>query len=108
MPGQIILLSLFRMGVMIWLWYSFIITASYGGELRAVLLAPTLKSPIETMWDIVKSTYPWKVVDYADGMWEFINATDKRRGMQEFVRDKTPVEYRDFPLEHVEFNFCYS
>ena len=86
---------------MVWLWYSFIITASYGGELRAFLLKPKLNSPINSYKDVVDSGLPWKVADYADGVWEFLAYLNDIDGIQEFVRDKHDVQYKDFPFEYV-------
>ena len=92
---------------MVWLWYSFIITASYGGELRAFLLKPKLNSPINSYKDVVDSGLPWKVADYDDGVWEFLAYLNDIDGIQEFVRDKHDVQYKDFPFEYVSKTlFC--
>ncbi len=91
-----------------WLWYSFIATASYGGELRAFLLKPKLNSPIDTIMDIVDSGFPWRVVDYGDGMWNNIASLSEFKGIQKFIRDKIEVEYKDFPLEYVSMYIQYA
>ena len=82
-----------------WLWYSFIVTASYGGELRAFLLKPKLNSPIDTIMDIV---------DYGDGMWNNIASLSEFKGIQKFIREKIEVEYKDFPLEYVSMYIQYA
>ncbi len=97
--------------MVVWLWYSFIITASYGGELRAFLLKPKLKSPIDTYRDIVGSGHSWTAVDYNDGLWDYMAYINVIDGVQEFVQDIHYVEYKDFPFEYVSktltSNFYY-
>ncbi len=84
----------------IWLWYSFIMTAAYGGALRAVLLNPGRKETVDTVKDIVDLSSTWRAVDYGDGFW-----SDMLRlgidGMQEFHDGLERVKYKDFPLYHV-------
>ncbi len=94
-------LNFSRMSVVIWLWYSFIITASYGGELRAVLLKPVSEAPLELLTDILDSPYSWSFVDYGDSLWHFLAARNEVKGMPEFIEGANLVEYKDFPLEYV-------
>ncbi len=89
------------MAVVIWLWYSFIITALYGGELRAVLLKPVSEAPLDTIRDILDSPHSWSFVDYGDGLWNYFATVFNTDGLPEFVRDSNVVEFRNFPLEYV-------
>ena len=45
--------------------------------------------------DIVDSGFPWRVVDYGDGMWNNIASLSEFKGIQKFIRDKIEVEYKD-------------
>lgn len=86
--------------VVIWLWYSFIMTSAYGGALRAVLLNPGRKETLETLRDIVNSDFAWRAVDYGDGFWKTMKWLGFD-GFVEFYDGLKFVPYRDFPLEEV-------
>ncbi len=56
-----------------WLWSSFLLTASYGGELRAFILAPEFSGLIDSFPEAVDSGMRRKLVDYGDGMYEVVS-----------------------------------
>ena len=88
-----------RLSLLSWLCYSFVVTASYGGELRAFLMRPMPGDPIETVRDIVDRATRWRAVDYGDGFWDkWKHASD---GMRELVEGMERVEYKPFPVKLV-------
>lgn len=99
-----------RLAVVTWLWYSFVVTALYSGELRAVLLHPAQSPPLDTIRDVVDLSSSWEVVDYGDRMWDpfFMRFFGKTDGIEKFYRDMTKVEYKEFPLEHASLFYFLS
>ncbi len=75
--------------------------ASYGSELRAVLLKPIFKPTLNTIRDIVESGHSWRVVDYGDGVWNHLHYKNIADGIKPFVRGMERVGYKDFPLKYV-------
>jgi hypothetical protein len=46
----------------IWLFYGFIITCAYSGNLTAFLTEPGFSSPIDTLAEVIQSGLPWGMV----------------------------------------------
>ncbi len=83
------------------MWYSFLITSFYGGELRAFLLKPVLLSPIDTVQDIVESGSKWKAVDYGDFLWIALSNASFIDGIEQFSEEMEFVDYNPFPIDYV-------
>ncbi len=49
-----------------WFVFSLIVTAAYGGSLRAYIMRPRMSKPISTMEDIVQSGLPWRIPLYGE------------------------------------------
>ena len=49
-----------------WFVFSLIVTAAYGGFLRAYIMRPRMSKPISTMEDIVQSGLPWRIPLYGE------------------------------------------
>ncbi len=79
--------------------YAFIMTAAYGGELRAALLKPKYGPTIDSIKDIVDSGLPWKLVNYGDTVVEV--ALQEEEGYDAFMADREFLPYNDFPFETV-------
>ncbi len=83
-----------------WLMSSLIITASYGGNLRAFLLMPKYTLPIENMKEVVESALPWTMVLYGEEVETYLEQSvdPVEKG---FWDGKTVIPYNEFPLEQV-------
>ncbi len=89
-----------RLSLLAWLCYSFLITASYGGELRAFLMRPVPQEPIETARDIVDRASGWRAVDYGDGLWQMWRDLPYD-GLEELFEGMEMARYEAFPVEYV-------
>ncbi len=83
-----------------WFMFAFVITASYGGNLRAFLLSPVMSEPIDTLADILASGLGWRLVEYHDWMQTKVETSDNQM-VQEYWRERNVVKYEDFPFEQV-------
>ncbi len=50
----------------IWLLSVFVLSAGYGGSLRAFLTTPTYEDPINDLEGVVKSGMPWDLILYGE------------------------------------------
>ena len=82
----------------IWLMYGFIMTAAYGGQLRASLLSPDFIEPINTIRDIVDSGLTWEIVDYGDTTFATMKNQD---GYDILMEKKKDIPFKNFPFETV-------
>ena len=80
--------------------FSFILTAGYGGSLRAFLLKPDFNDPIDNMADIVEGALPWNIVLYGVELDNYLE-TSPDPVVRQFWEGKTVVEYDDFPFQRV-------
>ncbi len=83
-----------------WLTFSLVITASYGGNLRAFLLRPRFSEPIDNMEKIVNSGLPWTMALFGEEI-EFYLQTSQVPVERDFWEGKTVREYAEFPIEEV-------
>ena len=89
-----------RFVVACWMLFSFILTAGYGGSLRAFLLKPDFNDPIDNMEDIVEGALPWNIVLYGVELDNYLE-TSPDPVVRQFWEGKTVVEYDDFPFQRV-------
>ncbi len=82
-----------------WLWFAFLATSSYSGNLKAFLVTPDYPPPMETVDDILASGKPWKMVVYGD---LFEHNVLKRFPKIWAGKEITP--YNDFPFEAVQLD----
>jgi len=92
-----------RIGVMVWLIFSFLITASYSGNLRAFLMTPERDKPIESIQDLFESGLNWNSVDYSLVDLIVQNTPDDQK-LQEFWKEKEVAEYEDYIYKRVNFH----
>ena len=59
-------IGLIRVTLGTWLIGCVIISASYGGELRAFLMTPNYEKEIDTMKDVLDSGLPWNLILYGE------------------------------------------
>ncbi len=83
-----------------WLSLSLVLTAMYGGSLRAIMLKPEVSSTIETLADVVNSGLPWHMVLYGENI-EHHLATKEDEVTKRFWTEKRVVEYNEYPIELV-------
>ncbi len=89
-----------RVILSVWILYAFLLTAGYGGSLRAFFLRPEYRDPIDTMEDIVESGLPWKIVLYGVELDNYLE-TSQDPVVRKFWEGKTVIPYDEFPFEHV-------
>ncbi len=77
-----------------------LITAAYGGSLRAMMLRPEMSPAVDTMEKLVGSGLPWKVVVYGDlGQSWYENSTNEV--IRAYWNEKVPLRFQDFTFEVV-------
>ncbi len=83
-------------------WYTFalIITAAYGGNLRAYLLKPDMHPAVETISDVVNSGLPWSMVQWGDTLGVSLSLAQDQ-DTKTFWEDMKSAEYTNFPYEIV-------
>ncbi len=86
--------------VIVYLWFAFLATVSYGGNLRAFLLRPEVPEPINSVDHMGLSGKEWKMVVYNDQLEHTI-----AERVPQLWDPKVPVGYNDFPFEIVRFFF---
>ncbi len=79
---------------------SFVTTAAYGGALRAFLMTPSLKDPVDTVKRVLESGLPRQTIIYGEEI-EHMFESHKNRDFKEFWRGMEVVEYDPFPYETV-------
>ena len=47
--------------IAVWIYYALLLTAGYGGNLRAFLLQPMYEDSIDDMQDMINSQIPWEI-----------------------------------------------
>ena len=114
---HVVLFHLCRMVACEWFIFTFLITSSYSGNLRAFLLKPDLSPPIELLSDIVNSGIPWKVVMYGDLAQSWSSTLMHNDAYRRYWEGKIPLKFTDFPFEVVKApvlertmqhpSFCY-
>ncbi len=83
-----------------WFLSAFILTASYGGNLRAFLLKPVLTDPVRTVDQLVSSGLPWNAVEYGDWAEKRITQSEDET-LKVYWERKNAVPFEDFPFERV-------
>ncbi len=83
-----------------WLLFSFILTASYGGNLRAFFMTPKYTEPVENMLDVVESGLPWTMTITGEEIETYLANTEEPVEQQLWA-GKTVVPYSDFPHKEV-------
>lgn len=84
----------------VWCFFSLILSAEYGGNLRATLLRPSNIPPIETVKDIVESGLPWKMVLFGEDI-DNTFAAQTEENYVKFWAGKETIEYDPFPYQDV-------
>ncbi len=76
-----------------WMLYAFIVTAGYSGSLRAFLMNPKMKEPIETMEDLVaQDEAPYYMVLWGEEVETYISQSQDP-ALKKFWKDKVAPEY---------------
>ncbi len=83
-----------------WFLSAFILTASYGGNLRAFLLKPVLTDPVRTVDQLVSSGLPWNAVEYGDWAEKRITQSEDET-LKVYWEGKNAVPFEDFPFDRV-------
>ncbi len=90
-----------RLVVGVWLLYSFVITASYGGNLSAFLLKPEFSQPINKVEDVVSSGLPWSMVLYGEEIESYLEQSEMPVEQKLWEEGKTVIPYEEFPINEV-------
>nr|XP_040569314.1 glutamate receptor ionotropic, delta-2-like [Lepeophtheirus salmonis] len=85
-----------RWAIAVWFIYCFVMSAAYGGELKAYLTTPTFSNPINTLEDVVENDLPWGMILYGE-LEESIMAQSKDKIVQKIWADKIVLEYQVLP-----------
>ena len=89
--------------------FCFIVSAAYGGNLRAFLMDQDIEPPLDTIEKLVASGLPWNWVVYGHSSEDEI-ATSKNLIHRQFWEEKEEVPYDPFPYERVRLaryrGFC--
>ncbi len=93
----------FRMMACEWFIFAFLITTTYGGNLRAFLLTPQLSESIETVDEVITSGMPWKVVIYGDEGQSW-NENHTNPAVRYYWANKVPMKFTEFPFEAVSLH----
>ena len=76
------------------MFFSLVITTSYGGNLRAVLTNPQLTKPISNLEDVVNSGLSWNMVLFGENVERMLSeSTDPVH--KQFWRGKDILEYNE-------------
>ncbi len=79
---------------------SFVTTAGYGGALRAFLMTPNLKDPVDTVERALESGLPRQTIVYGEQI-EHMFESHENKNYKEFWRGMEVVGYDPFPYERV-------
>lgn len=80
--------------------YAFIVTASYGGNLRGFLTNPGTTEPINTVKDMVSSELPWNIVLYGEDV-EYDLSVSQDPLVKKLWDKKEVVVHQRMPYERV-------
>ncbi len=83
-----------------WLLFAFLVTAGYGGNLRAFLMNPPLEDPIDTLQKVADSGLPWEMGIYGEDV-EMEMARSENPLMKKIWNEKIPVLGEPFAFEKV-------
>ncbi len=84
----------------VWIWVSFIVLSSYGGNLRAFLLRPRVPKPINSIKDLVGSRLPWNMVLYGEPIEKVLEETPDPI-FRKFWEEKEVVPYKPLPYDRM-------
>lgn len=83
-----------------WLLFGLVISASYGGSLRAHILKPEYTSPVDTVADIVDSGLPWNFVMYGEDLERQIPTRGRDDPvLEKFWEQKILLDFETFPFQ---------
>ncbi len=87
--------------------FTFLLSASYGGNLRAILLSPNVNKPISsTLQAVVDSGLPWSMPLYHDDIDHWL-ATNTDPTIQKFWKEKEALNSLDeYQYEKVTRTQC--
>jgi len=84
-----------------WIISAFILSAAYGGNLRAFFLTPSIEPPIDSMAEVVGNGLPWTMTVTGEEIETYLANTDIP--LEKALWDgKTEVPYSHFPHEQVK------
>ena len=83
-----------------WLFFCFILSTGYAGNLKAFLTTPSSDQPIRTVRELVDSGLPYNTVLYGESVEVALNQT-RDPLLKEFWGGKEVVEYEAVPYEKV-------
>lgn len=89
-----------RSTVGLWLLSAFVLSVSWGGELRAFILKPEYSSPIDSVHDVLDSGLPYTMVLFGGEIEQHLMERPERH-YQELWKGKTVVDYQECPYERV-------
>ncbi len=89
-----------RLFIGVWLWSAFLLTAGYGGNLRAFLMNPPLEDPIDSLQEVADSGLPWEMGIYGEDV-EMEMARSEDPLMRTIWEGKVPVLGEPFAFEKV-------
>jgi len=89
-----------RILIIVWLTFSFLMTASYSGNLRAYLLTPDRAKPVDSLIELFESGLPWDMVPYSavDGVLQHSSPDEP---IIKFWKEKENATYDDYIFERV-------
>ena len=90
----------FRVAVMTWLLAGMILSASYGGSLKAFLTKPMYSKTITTYEELVNAGLPWDMVLYGEEIEVFLEQTNDEV-LSKLWKEKIIAEYDQYLTERV-------
>ncbi len=85
-----------------WFMFAFLLTASYGGNLRAILLAPRVGKLIKTMEDIFESGLPWSMPLYGEELDIWLAGEDDPMIKRFWEENQPPEGYDEYQYNKVD------
>ncbi len=89
-----------RLCIGVWLLAAFLLTAGYGGNLRAFLMNPPLDDPIDSLEGVLASGLPWEMGIYGEDV-EMDMAQSEHPTMKAIWDGKIPVLSEKFGFKRV-------
>ncbi len=79
--------------------FAFVLTASFGGNLRAYLLKPTLTKTIDDISDIVNSGMPWSMQLYGEELDRQLSNAQDSNLVRFWTENVPPDSYGDYQYD---------
>ncbi len=81
--------------------FTFILTASYGGNLRAILLTPRMDKTITTIMEVIDSGLPWSMPLYGEDLDIWLAEQEDPVLKKLWLENQPPKGYDEYQYDKV-------